>query len=272
MADSDNKEKRGAPSANGQMLMAIDIGNTQTVLGIFVDHQLVDFWRIGSGVGRTGDELSVIVESLCRNYHDSLHESGAFVIGSVVPMLTREYEAMVRRLYSAEALTVHHELKTGITIDIPDPGSLGADRIANAAAAMDGELPAIVVDLGTATTFDVIAEGGHYLGGAIAPGIRTSADELFRRAAKLPKVSIRMPDTPIGKTTEESIQSGVYFGAVGAIDGTVRQLSKGLSGPVRVMATGGLAPLINEASETIQAVDEALTLRGLAKIWRLNQI
>ena len=156
-----NSSSNGAEIGNGKLLMAIDIGNTQTVIGIFIDEQLLAFWRLSSGMGRTGDELSVLVESLCRNYCEELQDRGDFVIGSVVPMLTREYESMVLRLFSAKALVIHHLLQTGITIDIPDPASLGADRIANAVAVIGGKLPAIVVDLGTATTFDVIDKGGH---------------------------------------------------------------------------------------------------------------
>ncbi len=255
-----------------EYLMAIDIGNTQTVMGVLAGDRLVAFWRLSSGIGRTGDELAVFVDSLCHEYRDRLRSSGSIVIGSVVPMLTREYELMASTLFGSSALIVTSDINTGITIDIPDPHSLGADRIANAAAISPADLPAIVVDLGTATTFDVINHNSHYLGGAIAPGIRTSADELFRRAAKLPKVEICRPGSAMGQTTEASIQSGVFYGAVGAIDGIVKQLMTCLDEKPHVIATGGLASLIAQASETIERVDEALTLRGLAKIHRLNEV
>jgi type III pantothenate kinase len=178
---------------------------------------------------------------------------------------------MAARLYAARALVVTSRVRTGVRLEVPDPSSLGADRIANAAAVASGRLPAIVVDLGTATTFDVIRAGRRYVGGAIAPGIRTSSEELFHRAARLAKVEIRKPARRIGRTTEESIQSGVYYGAIGTVDGIVRRLEAELGRPARVIATGGLAPLVAGGSETIQEVDAALTLRGLLVIERLNR-
>ena len=271
------KKPRGGKSAAKRAkrardaLLAIDIGNTQTVLGIFLGDELAALWRISSGLARTGDEVGIVVGSLCREYHEALSQSRRISICSVVPALTEEYEAMGRRLYRARAFVVSDRVRTGVRLEIPDPSSLGADRIANAAAVATGSLPAIVVDLGTATTFDVIRAGGRYVGGVIAPGIRTSAEDLFRRAARLPKVEIRKPRKRIGRTTEESIQSGVYYAAVGAIDGIVRRLQSDLRRPARVVATGGLAPLIVEESETIREVDEALTLRGLLRLERLNR-
>lgn len=252
-------------------VLVIDIGNTHTVLGVFHEDRLTGFWRLSSTVRRTADELAVFVRAVCGDCVPELSRSRQVVIGSVVPMLTDEFERMAERLFGARPFMVHHRLKTGVTLGIPDPSSLGADRIANAVAVAGGPLPVIVVDLGTATTFDVVGRGRRYRGGAIAPGIRTSADELFHRAAKLPKVEIRRPRSPIGRTTEQSIQSGVFYGAVGSIDGIVRQLERQLGERARVIATGGLAPLIAEASETITEVDEALTLRGLARIARLNR-
>jgi type III pantothenate kinase len=252
-------------------ILVIDIGNTQTVLGVFDGDALHGFWRLSSTVRRTADELAVFVRAMCQGRLAELTRSRQVVIGSVVPMLTDEFAGMAARLFAARPFLVHSRVKTGVQLAIPDPDSLGADRIANAAAVCGGSLPVIVVDLGTATTFDVIGRGRRYRGGAIAPGIRTSADELFHRAAKLPKVEIRQPRVPIGRTTEESIQSGVFYGAVGSIDGIVRQLETQLGEPARVIATGGLAPLIAGASATIQEVDEALTLRGLLRIARLNR-
>jgi type III pantothenate kinase len=271
MARGKTAGRRKVPAGSPAALLAIDIGNTQTVVGVFRNGDLEAFWRLSSRTSRTGDELTVFIGSLCHPYQDAIRASRRIAICSVVPMLTEEYEAMVARLYDATALVVTSETPSGVKLDVPDPASLGADRIANAAAVTDGALPAIVVDLGTATTFDVVGRGGRYLGGAIAPGIRTSADELYRRAAKLPKVEIRKPPRRIGRTTEESIQSGVYFGAVGAIDGIVRQLEAQLRRPARVVATGGLAALIAKGSQTIQEVDEALTLRGLVRIAELNR-
>jgi type III pantothenate kinase len=264
------REAPARPPQSPEIVLAIDIGNTQTVLGIFRDDDLVLFRRVSSGIARTGDELAVLVAALCRGHNQQVQQAGRIVIGSVVPALTEEFEAMCVRLYGKRPLSVSSRVRTGVRLEIPDPGSLGADRIANAAAVADGRLPAIVVDMGTATTFDVIRSGRRYVGGAIAPGIRTSADELFRRAARLAKVEIRRPARRIGRTTEESIQVGVYYGAIGTIDGVVRRIAAELRRPARVVATGGLASLIGAGSETIQEVDEALTLRGLLKISRLN--
>jgi type III pantothenate kinase len=254
-----------------ESVLAIDIGNTQTVLGVFRDGALVLFRRVTSGGARTGDELVVLVEALCREENERIRATRRVVIASVVPALTEAYAAMARRLYGARARVVTSRVRTGVRLDVPDPTSLGADRIANAAAVADGRLPAIVVDLGTATTFDVIRAGRRYVGGVIAPGIRTSADELFHRAAKLARVEICKPARRIGRTTEESIQSGVYYGAIGTIDGIVRRLEQELGRRARVIATGGLAPLVAGGSATIREVDEALTLRGLLKIEHLNR-
>ncbi|MCK4305547.1 MAG: type III pantothenate kinase [Candidatus Eisenbacteria sp.] len=265
------KGRRSLPRKQDEALLAIDVGNTQTVLGVFAGEQLISLWRMSSRLARTGDELSVLVESLCRTHLEEIRRSGRVVIGSVVPMLTQEFEAMTHRLFEARPLIVTNEVRCGVQFDLPDPTSIGADRIANAAAVAGGSLPAIVVDLGTATTFDVVNGRGHYIGGAIAPGIRTSADELFRRAARLAKVEIRKPRRRIGRTTEESIQSGIFYSAVGTIDGIVRELEAELRCSARVIATGGLAPLVAPSSRVIQEVDEALTLRGFARIDSLNR-
>jgi type III pantothenate kinase len=262
------KSARRTPS---RTVLAIDIGNTQTVLGVFRDGELALFRRVTSGVARTGDELAVLVEALCRDENAALRASRRVVIASVVPALTEAYERMAARLYRARPLVVTSRVRSGVRLEVPDPTSLGADRIANAAAVAGGPLPAIVVDLGTATTFDVVRRGRRYVGGAIAPGIRTSADELFRRAAKLARVEVRRPSRAIGRTTEESIVSGVYYGAIGTIDGIVRRLQGEMGHRARVVATGGLAPLVAAGSATIREVDEALTLRGLLEIERLNR-
>ncbi len=273
MARAQSRSRRDAgPDGETAHLLAIDVGNTHTVLGVFVGERLERFWRVTSGVSRTGDELGALVETLCRAYNAGLTRSRAAVIASVVPALTAEYEAMVARLYGARALVVSSRTISGIRLQVPDPASVGADRIANAVAVADGRLPAIVVDLGTATTFDVVRPGRRYVGGMIAPGIRTSADELFHRAARLARVEIRRPPRRIGRTTEESIQAGVYYGAIGAIDGIIRLLEREeLHGRARVIATGGLAPLVAGGSRTIQEVDEALTLRGLSRMHGLNR-
>jgi len=248
----------------GPLTLAVDVGNTQTVIGVFEGAELRDLFRISSGVPRTGDELFPLVERLIAPYRVPLVESGRAVVGSVVPAMTPAWEGLALRLLGREPLLVSARTARGLRIELSDPSSLGVDRICNAVAV--GELyrlPAIVVDLGTATTFDVVLPGPRYVGGAIAPGILTSAEELFRRAARLAKVELRRPARAMGRTTEESIQSGVFFGAVAQIDGLVARLSRELRLRPFVIATGGLAEAVAADSAHIQAVDPALTLQGL---------
>lgn len=245
-------------------LLAVDVGNTQTVLGVLEGPEVRDLFRITSFLPRTGDELLPLVESLIGPYRSELRASARMAIGSVVPPLTQAWEDLSRRLFGRPAFVVSARTARGITIDLADPSSLGADRVANAVAAAElHRLPAVVVDLGTATTFDVVLPGPRYVGGVIAPGIHTSADELFRRAARLTRVEIARPDLVCGRTTEESVRAGVYFGTVGQIDGIVRRLSRELGIRPLVIATGGLAESVAADSATIRRVDPALTLQGL---------
>ena len=257
------KRAASAPAAH-RLTLAVDVGNTQTVLGIFEGAEVRDLFRLSSGVPRTGDELFPVVERLIAPYRAPLVESGIAVLGSVVPAMTPAWEGLALRLLGREPLLVSVRSARGLRIELKDPASLGVDRICNAVAvAALYRLPAIVVDLGTATTFDVVLPGPRYVGGAIAPGILTSAEELFRRAARLAKVELRRPAKAIGRTTEESIQSGVFFGAVGQIDGLIALLSREMGTRPFVIATGGLAESIAADSTRIQAVDPALTLHGL---------
>ncbi len=248
----------------GGVTLAVDVGNTQTVLGIFEGDEVRDLFRMTSGLPRTGDELLPLVERLIAPYLENLRERGRAVIGSVVPSQTPAWEGVIERLLGRLPYLASARAARGIKIELLDVASIGVDRIANAVAvAALYRLPAIVVDLGTATTFDVVLRGPRYIGGAICPGILTSADELFRRAARLAKVEIRRPEHAVGRTTEECIQSGVFFGAVDQIDGLVRRLSQELRIRPLVIATGGLAGSIAADSETISKVDAALTLQGL---------
>jgi type III pantothenate kinase len=252
--------------------LTIDVGNTHTAMGFFRDGALAQQWRFASRQSATGDELLTILEPLLRRELDDLARDRAVILASVVPALTREHEAAVAKLLGAEALVLDHRLKLGIRLRVVNPASVGADRIANAIGAVAlGKLPAIVVDLGTATTFDVIDENRSYLGGVIAPGIETSSEYLFRRAARLSKVDIVQPKNIIGKTTEESLQSGLYYGAVGQIDEIVRRIRKQTGRRTHVMATGGLAGTIAGASQTIKEVRPGLTLRGLYQALLLNR-
>lgn len=254
----------GEPRRGVSTLLAVDVGNTQTVVGVLQGKRVCDLFRITSVVPRTGDELLPTVERLVEPWLDALRASRRAVVGSVVPPLTPAWAGLVRRLLGCEPLVASAETAGGLTIDILDPMSIGVDRIANAVAVAElYRLPAIVVDLGTATTFDVILPGPRYVGGAIAPGPTTSAEELFRRAARLAKVELQAPRRAVGRSTEECIQSGVYWGTIGQIDGLVQRLARERRIRPFVLATGGLAELFAGGSKTIRAVDPALTLQGL---------
>ncbi len=256
--------RHGAASPEGATVLAIDVGNTQTVLGVLRGPEVLDLFRLNSAVPRTGDELFPTVDRLLAPYREALRSSGRAVIGSVVPSLTPAWEGLVVRLLDRPALVAGAGQAGNLTIDLLDPASLGVDRICNAVAvAALYRVPAIVVDLGTATTFDVVLKGPRYVGGAILPGIVTSAEELFRRAARLAKVELRRPPRVLGRNTEESIQSGVFYGAVAQIDGLVERLRRELRIRPLVVATGGLAGSLAEDSATIEVVDPALTLQGL---------
>lgn len=251
------------------MLLAIDIGNTHTVLGIYFKNKLKEHFRVGSNHALTVDECGILVKQLFPNYE----KVKDVVICSVVPPLTPIYQEMCKKILKVDPLLVHSDLPLGIEILYDDPSKVGADRIANAVAGYQiyGG-PIIIVDLGTATTFDVISEKGEYLGGAIAPGIETSSLNLFQRAAQLFKVSLKKPQKAIGTDTEESLRSGIIFGSVGQIDGIVNRIKDELKKKhktkksPKVVATGGLAGLIAQESKTIEKVDPALTLEGLRRI------
>ncbi|MGB8658665.1 MAG: type III pantothenate kinase [Candidatus Zixiibacteriota bacterium] len=252
------------------MLLAIDIGNTHTVLGIYDRNKLKEHFRVTSNHALTADECGVLLKQLFPNYR----RVKRVIICSVVPPLTPVYEEMSKRFLGVDPVVVSSNLPLGIRISYHDPSQVGADRLANAVAGYQiyGG-PVIIVDLGTATTFDVISEKGEYLGGAIAPGIETSSANLFHRAAQLFKVSLRRPKKAIGKNTEESLRSGIIFGSVGQIDGIVNRIKDELrkefkiTKKPRVIATGGLASLIAKESKTIEKVDPVLTLEGLRRIY-----
>ncbi len=252
------------------MLLAIDIGNTHTVLGIYHGEKLKEYFRVASNHALTVDECGILVKQLFGEYN----KIKEVIICSVVPPLTSIYEEMSEKFLKAEPVMVSSALPLGIKISYHDPKTVGADRIANAVAAYEiyGG-PTIVVDFGTATTFDVISESGEYLGGAIAPGIETSSLNLFKKASQLFKVSLKKPKKAIGKNTEESLRSGIIFGTVGQIDGIVTRIKKELSENFesqknpKVIATGGLANLIARESKTIEEVSSTLTLEGLRRIY-----
>lgn len=258
------------------MLLTIDIGNTQTVLGLFDADQLEHTWRLATYDTRTADELAVVITSLIGQYKKP---GGATVTGvslcSTVPTALHEMRLMCTRYYSdVPVIVVEPGVRTGVPILTDNPKEVGSDRIVNSlAAATHFGGPAIVVDFGTATTFDAVSSRGEYLGGAIAPGIEISVEALGARGAQLRKVELARPRSVIGRNTVEALQSGILFGFAGQVDGIVHRMAAELTDEpdtVTVIATGGLAPLVLEEAETIDAHDPWLTLRGLKLVFDRN--
>lgn len=248
------------------MLLVFDVGNTETTAGLFDGGRLAGSFRLGTGGGRTADELTLLLRQAFPGA--PVH---AAAIASVEPSATPAVAEAAARLAGREPLLVTAGLETGLAIDYLDPLALGADRLANAVAAfrLHGA-PAIVVDLGTATKFEVIAREGRYRGGAIAPGVRTAAAELLRRGARLGAFELHAPARAVGRSTEECLQSGVLLGAAGMVDAMVRRLAAEERMRPAVIATGGLAGLIAPLSETIQHVNPELTLQGIRILHELN--
>lgn len=254
------------------MLLAIDIGNTNLTLGLYQGDRRVHGWRLETVHTRTEDEYALLVRQLLSGDGFEISGVDGVILASVVPALTATMQTMARRLFGREPLVVGPGLKTGVPILYNPPKDVGADRIVNAVAAYARFGTAcIVVDFGTATTFDSITSKGEYAGGAIAPGINISMRALFQHAAKLPKVDIARPTTVVGKSTVTSIQSGLFYGYVGLVDGLVQRMRREMAeDPIRVIGTGGLAPVFQQDSETIETVDEGLTLEGLRLIYERN--
>jgi type III pantothenate kinase len=250
------------------MLLVIDIGNTNTSLGVFDGENLVANWRLTTARERTGDEWGVHTRNLFALASLDFKSIDAIAIASVVPPLNFTLKRMAEVYFQVTPLFVDHTIETGVPILYQPPADVGADRIVDAVAAIHKYgAPCIVVDFGTATTFDAINATGEYLGGVITPGITISSDALFERAAKLPRVEIKRPQKVIGSATVEAMQSGLYHGYIGLVDGILRRMIAELGGAPRVIATGGLAPLIAKGSEFIETVDETLTLEGLRLVY-----
>lgn len=252
-------------------LLVADVGNTHVCYGLFDGSVLRRNWRIRTVPDITEDELEISVRALLAAAGMAPEAAAGFAVASVVPALTATFDRVGVRLFGKRPLSVGPGIKTGIAIRLDDPREVGADRIVNAVAAYEKTRSGcIVVDLGTATTFDCVAPDGAYLGGAIAPGVTTAAEALFTRTARLPRVEIRRPHNVVGRNTVHSMQSGLFFGYVALVDGMVARLGAELGFPLRVIATGGLAPIIAAESSTIDEVDEHLTLVGLRLLWERN--
>jgi type III pantothenate kinase len=247
------------------MILAFDIGNTEIVIGLFEDAELLDHWRIATYPERTVDELGLLVRGLMRESGFDADEVRAAVIGSVVPQITGVATEMAERHLGARILIIDASTPIPVRLDVDEPLSVGADRILNTLAASQlFRRDTIVVDLGTATTFDCITGDGVFIGGVIAPGVRTGAETLVRRTARLPRVDLEPPAAVIGRRTDTSLRSGIFLGAVESIDGIVRRIKEEWRRPdALVVATGGLAPLLAPHCASVERIEPYITLHGL---------
>ena len=258
------------------MLLAIDVGNTNIVFGVFEADRLVESWRLGTLRERTSDEIGIWVAQLFEHRALDANKVTGIVMGSVVPPLTGTFMTMAQRYFGMRPLNVDSSVDTGLPILYKNPTEVGADRILNGVAGYrlygrDRHAPMVVVDFGTATTFDAISAKGEYLGGVITPGLQISADALFQRAARLPRVDVRKPCEVIGTTTVGAIESGLYYGYAALVEGLVRRISGELGQNTVCIATGGLASVIAPEVEAIELVDPDLTLQGLRMVWERNR-
>ncbi|MBR1419987.1 MAG: type III pantothenate kinase [Selenomonadaceae bacterium] len=253
------------------MLLVIDIVNSNIVMGTYVGKKLMKHWRISTDRQKTGDEYGMLINELFAYQNVALTDIESIIISSVVPPLVVPITKMCERYFKIHPLIVGPGIKTGIKLNYENPRAIGADRIVNVVGAFDqygGDL--IVIDIGTATTFDVVAENGDFLGGAIAPGIATSADALFNQTAKLPRVELVAPKSIVCHNTIQGMQAGIIYGYVGQIDAIVERIRAEIGKELRVIATGGFAKMIASESKTIEKVDHFLTLSGLRVLFERN--
>ncbi len=253
------------------MLLVVDIGNTQTVFGIIIDLKIKIHWRITSSLARTEDEIGILLKDYFQHSGYSFSDVKGVCISSVVPDLSQAYIWMSQKYLGIDALVINSDLDLGMKIKYRDPKVVGADRLCNAVAGIKkyGK-PLIILDFGTATTFDCIDASGDYVGGVIAPGIETSIAALHRKAAKLPLIELEIPDFFIGQTTEESIQIGILRGTIHSVEGIIKDLRTELGQSAKVIATGGLAKVIVKKTDIINEVDPFLSLEGIALIYNRN--
>lgn len=253
------------------MLLSIDIGNTHTVVGVFNEEKLISHWRLSSTITRTEDESFLIVKLLSEQINVSPTNIGGIIISSVVPNLTDIFKHMAEKYFQVKPIIVSAALKLGIKVKYDDPMAVGADRLCNAVAAHQKYGgPAIIVDFGTATTYDVISSRGDYLGGVISPGIETAGGELHRRAARLPKVELHFPENVIGKNTVESMQSGIMYGALDAMEGMIKRIENKLGKKANILATGGYSKFICRKSTFKIHCEPWLVLEGARLIYKMN--
>lgn len=266
-------QQRGLSVLEGFMLLAFDVGNTNIVCGIYRDRQLIEHWRVSTNTLQTADGYAATLGMLFQLKGLRFSDIEDVIISTVVPPIIPILQTMTERYFHVKPILVGPGIKTGMNILYDNPKELGADRIVNAVAVIHKYGgPAIIIDMGTATTFCVLNEKGQYLGGSVAPGIGISMEALFQRASKLPRIELKKVPSCICKNTVSAMQAGIYYGFVGQIDGIVNRIKEELNLPnVSVIATGGLAALVSSGSTTIDIVDPMLTLEGLLILYEKNR-
>ncbi len=253
------------------MLIAVDVGNTQTHVGMFRGQELVQHWRFATVREATGDQIAVVMSGVLGLRGLSLDDVDGAIVSSVVPQLAHEYEYISDQYMDGGLLVVGPKVKSGMPIRIERPHELGTDRLVNAVAAWhDHQAACVVVDFGTSTNYDCVSDQGEYLGGIISPGIEISMDALYARAAKLTKVDIEPPREVIGRSTQAAIQSGLVYGFAGQVDGILRRVRGEMGQGIKTIGTGGLAQVIAPFCEELEEVDDLLTLNGLRILWERN--